>query len=853
MRYLVLGCGAIGGTVAAGLVRDGHDVLVADADPAVVGAVNTDGLRITGPVEEFAVRPAEIPAVLAADLPDQIDGPVLLAVKSHHTAAAAALLTGRLRGDAYVLSLQNGLNAQVIADAVGSDRVVEAFVNFGADVLEPGVVLRGNRGTFMIGELDGTLTDRVRALTSDIADAQPTTEVLGYLWAKEAYGAQLFATAVSDLPIYAVFDDPAYRDLLLAVAREVLALAPVRPIGFDGFEPDDLEGSLARLADFNRASAKTHSGVYRDLAIRHRPTEAPGILGPLSGCPMITRIAELIAAIERGDRTCTRSNLDLLAAYERLERLGRPLNAVVRALPAPPRAWPGAGPLAGRPVAIKDIVAVAGVPTTCGSPASDPAPAERDATLVARLRAARAEVFATTQCLEYAAGFAHPEIGDTRNPRDPSRTSGGSSGGSAALVAAGVCDLSIGSDTGGSIRIPAAYCGVVGLKPSYGLVPVDGVFPLSPSCDHAGTLTATVQDAADLLAALTTSAPSAPPPAPDSAPAAITAPGPSAPPPAPDSAPAALTAPGPTAPPPNPDSAPAPNDVVVTATSLEQRGCNNHVVGPGPGPAADATAEAGVTGGAPVTGSVAREVGPSDSTAAADAAADAGATGGAEVTAGAPTAGSAGAEAFTVGVLTGQLADSSVTDEVRAAVRGAVDRLAEAGWPVREISPSWVDDTAEWDQALAVIVAREAYEVHRTADTSRYAAGTNELLRYGSSVTQAQYDAALAARQRLVAAVDASLSGLDVLAGPTVGFTAPEEDPPFGVGEDGASQDSGEGRFTGPYNLTGHPAISLPVATPGLPAGLQLAGRRGGDAELLRAAAAVMSLLGPLPPATTTS
>ena len=166
MRYLVLGCGAIGGTVAAGLVRDGHDVLVADADPAVVAAVNSAGLRITGPVEEFTVP---VPAVLAADLPDKIDGPVLLAVKSHHTAAAAALLTGRLGGEpsaSYVLSLQNGLNAQVIADAVGSGRVVEAFVNFGADVIEPGVVLRGNRGTFMIGELDGTLTDRVRALTA---------------------------------------------------------------------------------------------------------------------------------------------------------------------------------------------------------------------------------------------------------------------------------------------------------------------------------------------------------------------------------------------------------------------------------------------------------------------------------------------------------------------------------------------------------------------------------------------------------------------------------------------------------------------------------------------------------------
>ena len=94
MRYVVLGCGAIGGTVAAGLVRDGHDVLVCDADPAVVAAINDRGLRIEGPVEKFTVR---VPAVRPEDLPERMDGPVLVAVKSQHTAAAAAALAGRLR------------------------------------------------------------------------------------------------------------------------------------------------------------------------------------------------------------------------------------------------------------------------------------------------------------------------------------------------------------------------------------------------------------------------------------------------------------------------------------------------------------------------------------------------------------------------------------------------------------------------------------------------------------------------------------------------------------------------------------------------------------------------------------
>src|SRR5204862_6267424 len=150
--------------------------------------------------------------------------------------------------------------------------------------------------------------------------------------------------------------------------------------------------------------------------------------------PRRARAGELVLAIEQGRRACSPSNLYLLAAHERLERLGRPLNAVCSAIGAPDRAR--TGPLAGRPVGVKDIIAVAGVPTRCGSPASDPRPAAADAVLVRRLREAGAEVFATTQCLEYAAGFAHPEVGDTRNPHDPSRTSGGSSGGSAALVAA---------------------------------------------------------------------------------------------------------------------------------------------------------------------------------------------------------------------------------------------------------------------------------------------------------------------------------------------------------------------------------------------------------------------------------
>ena len=125
----------------------------------------------------------------------------------------------------------------------------------------------------------------------------------------------------------------------------MLAQAPVRPLPLDGFDPADVPGSLDRMVEFNRQSAKSHSGVYRDLAVRHRPTEAGAILGPLEGV-LLRRIGELVRAIERGERTCTRENLDLLATCERAERLGLPLNAIVAVTGAPARA--AAGPLAGR-------------------------------------------------------------------------------------------------------------------------------------------------------------------------------------------------------------------------------------------------------------------------------------------------------------------------------------------------------------------------------------------------------------------------------------------------------------------------------------------------------------------------
>lgn len=156
------------------------------------------------------------------------------------------------------------------------------------------------------------------------------------------------------------------------------------------------------------------------------------------------------------------------------------------------------GPLHGVPVAVKDVLAVAGLPLTGSSGAVELHPTG-DAYAVARLREAGAVVLGTTRTHELAFGFTTP---GTRNPHDLGRTAGGSSGGSAAAVAAGICRVALGTDTAGSVRNPAALCGVVGLKPTYGLIGRRGMLPLSWSLDHVGVLAATPGEAGAALAAL---------------------------------------------------------------------------------------------------------------------------------------------------------------------------------------------------------------------------------------------------------------------------------------------------------------------------------------------------------------
>lgn len=159
------------------------------------------------------------------------------------------------------------------------------------------------------------------------------------------------------------------------------------------------------------------------------------------------------------------------------------------------------GKLAGKRIAVKDPINVAGVPTMAGSAIMEGFIPDTDATVVERILDAGGEIIGKATCedLSFSGGSITSVPAPVKNPRAPEYSAGGSSSGSAALIADGACDMALGADQGGSIRVPAALCGVVGLKPTYGLVPYTGIFPIENTLDHVGPICRTVADTALLL------------------------------------------------------------------------------------------------------------------------------------------------------------------------------------------------------------------------------------------------------------------------------------------------------------------------------------------------------------------
>lgn len=316
---LIWGAGAIGGVLGAYWMRAGHAVHMVDIEASHVDAMRGPGLAIEGPLENFRVT-------LPADTPETLTGRfrrVVLAVKAHHTRAALKQLSNFLADDGFVVSAQNGLNERLIAERLGAARTLGCFVNFGADWLEPGRILYGNRAAIAVGELDGAVTPRVEEVLALLKivepDAVSTTNIWGYLWGKLAYGALLFATALTPESMADAMEPRQYRPVYAALGREVVRLAHaegVSPLGFNGFDPDAfyhgdaarIDASIDAMVKHNRNTAKTHSGIYRDLAVRKRKTEVDaqlGIMLPLAArhgmaLPALGMLCSRIHDIEEG-------------------------------------------------------------------------------------------------------------------------------------------------------------------------------------------------------------------------------------------------------------------------------------------------------------------------------------------------------------------------------------------------------------------------------------------------------------------------------------------------------------------------------------------------------------------------
>jgi aspartyl-tRNA(Asn)/glutamyl-tRNA(Gln) amidotransferase subunit A len=414
---------------------------------------------------------------------------------------------------------------------------------------------------------------------------------------------------------------------------------------------------------------------------------------------------------------------NIVETLERIAALNPSLNAFVsvfeaeatahaRVLDEELRRGHSRGPLHGLAVSIKDLIDVEGAATTAASHARLDHIARADATVVSRLRAAGAVIIGKCNLHEFALGTTSDEsaFGPVHNPFDTSRSPGGSSGGSAAAVAAGLGWASIGSDTGGSIRIPAAACGVVGLKPAFGEIPTTGVVPLSVSLDHVGPIARSVRDAWVLYGVL--------------------------------------------------------------------KGTGDLPAAPEP------------------------------------------------------------ASRWRLGKLGGYFADVLDT-EVRGQFANAIDRLKAAGASLRDVR---IARTSEIAATYANVALPEAFAYHAKALEAHpegYSLSIRERLQKGRDVPAETYIEAQRVRAILRAEVDAALMHCDALVLPTLAIPAPK------IGADSVEVEGAPQavrptmlRLTQLFNLTGHPAISLPCGSTadGLPCGLQLVGKRQDTVQLLATA-----------------
>ena len=342
MRITIVGAGAIGGTTGAYLARAGEDVLLVDAAREHVDAIKTRGLKITGIKGEFTVQ---VPAIT----PDRLAGSlewVFVAVKAHHTEGAVRRLLPCLTERSVIVSLQNGLNERKIAAIVGSNRVIAAHVNWGSDYHGPGLIWQGGEGAFYLGELDGSITDRLQWLHSKLSTVTETfitQNIWGFKWAKQCLASMTFATALVDADVADIFESERNRRIMVALLGESIRIPVAEGVkleGFDGYEPslmlpqsaEELKAAIHSLAEMGKhywQQEKRRTGVWRDLAVRKRKTEIDARVGELVQMgqakglemPLNEAVFRMIKEIEDGKRQMRWENLDELARIMEVKKV----------------------------------------------------------------------------------------------------------------------------------------------------------------------------------------------------------------------------------------------------------------------------------------------------------------------------------------------------------------------------------------------------------------------------------------------------------------------------------------------------------------------------------------------------
>ncbi|WP_284981578.1 2-dehydropantoate 2-reductase N-terminal domain-containing protein [Arthrobacter sp. efr-133-TYG-118] len=337
--YAVLGAGAIGGTLAHTLASAGHNVTLIDSDEAHIRAIRERGLDLVsadGASDGLRMhRAVSTSEVDASGINLGLDR-VFLATKAQHVAGAAEWLAPHLSTEATVVLCQNSDTFDAAGLWIDSDRIASAFVNFAADVLGPGSIRVGGPGALVLGEHHGPPSPRILSLVDDLAgigDVTATDNITGYLWSKRGIAAILTATALVDEHVSVVIDSS--REVMAELATEVYAVADtqgVRLMPLDGITPDHLQTTAeapARDEAFDRLVAftgsmpgKSRSGVFRDIAVRRRPTEArPDLLSLLQlaqdvglRTPYLERLTWLIGELETGARNFGHHNLTELAS-----------------------------------------------------------------------------------------------------------------------------------------------------------------------------------------------------------------------------------------------------------------------------------------------------------------------------------------------------------------------------------------------------------------------------------------------------------------------------------------------------------------------------------------------------------